>query len=111
MSLYKSFDRLGNRCRKPPATIDAVAIDPHAAIEWLDEAKFGDPDGWSNVRCIQATALARESLDEATTILEASTSANTRAYGYVGLVDALPGLARERRRAFLERRPPKFRGR
>ncbi len=84
----------GDDSAKYRLLVDAAAIDPHAAIEWLDEAKFGNPDDWSNVRSILATALARESLDEATTILEASTNANTRAYGYIGLGDALPSPAR-----------------
>jgi hypothetical protein len=80
----------------------AAEIDPQATIGWLDEVKFADPLYGDEVRGNLAKSLARESLDEATTLLEASTSANARAYGYAGLVDTVPNLTRERRRAFLD---------
>jgi protocatechuate 3,4-dioxygenase beta subunit len=81
---------------------DAAAIDPHSTIEWLDGAKFGDADFADEVRSALAEAIADESLDEATAIIEAATSANTRAYGYVSLIDVTPNLAPERKRAFLD---------
>ncbi len=78
---------------------DAAAIDPHSTMEWLDEAKFGDPDSVDEIRSLLAEAMASESLDDATAIIEAATSANARAYGYVRLVDVIPNLAPERKRA------------
>ena len=65
-------------------------------MEWLDEAKFGDPDSVDEIRSLLAEAMASESLDDATAIIEAATSANARAYGYVRLVDVIPNLAPER---------------
>src|SRR5262249_14522657 len=71
---------------------DAAEIDPQRTIEWLDEARFGDPALADEVRGRLATALAPESLDDAAAIIEACTSPNVRAYGYVGLIDMVPGL-------------------
>ncbi len=81
--------------------VDASAIDPHATIEWLDEAKFGDPELVDMARLDLAAELARESLDESTTIIEASGSANWRARGYLVLFDEAPNLTAERKRALL----------
>ncbi len=77
--------------------VDASAIDPHATIEWLDGARFNDPDYVDLVRLNLAAELARESLDEATTILEACNSAHWRARGYVVLLDEAPNLTAERK--------------
>ena len=50
---------------------NAATIDAHSTIEWLDEAKFGDPDYADEVRSLLAAAIAGESLDEATALIEA----------------------------------------
>ena len=82
--------------------IDTGDVDPLAAIEWLEIAKFNNPNYANDARQLLAVALSRESIDEATVILEASTSADTRAFGYVWLVEVAPNLIANRKCAFLD---------
>jgi protocatechuate 3,4-dioxygenase beta subunit len=92
----------GDDVAKYRVLVDAAEMDPHATIEWLDEAKFGDPDYGGYVRQVLATALAGESPDEATAVVEACPSPGAKAAGYLALVDAAPSGAPERRRALLD---------
>ncbi len=81
---------------------DAADVDPASTIEWLDEAKFGDPESVDMLRLNLAAVVAHESLDEGMAILEASRSAYWRATGYVAILDETPGLAADRKRALLD---------
>ena len=81
--------------------IDAAEADPQAAIEWLDEVKFGGAVYRDWPQIVLASALARENLDDATAVLEAG-SPYSRAYGYTELVETVPTLAADRKRPLLE---------
>ncbi len=80
---------------------DAAEIDPHATLEWLEEVKFGDPEYLIYLRQTLAAAMARESVDDAAAVLEASSSGTAKFSGYVSLAET-PNLPAARQRAFLD---------
>ncbi|MHB1557921.1 MAG: carboxypeptidase regulatory-like domain-containing protein [Isosphaeraceae bacterium] len=80
---------------------DAADIDPHATLEWLEEVKFGDAEYVTFLRQVLAAAMARESVDDAAAVLEASSSGMVKFNGYVALAET-PNLPAARQRAFLD---------
>jgi hypothetical protein len=66
---------------------NTLDIDPTAMLEQLDSFKFADADYLKFLRVNLAGALARENLDEATAMLEASDAADVRARGYLEICD------------------------
>jgi len=67
--------------------LDAAAVDPFAVLERIETVKFNDPDYLKALRANLVEALAHESLDEATALIEATADADSRARSYVGICD------------------------
>ena len=65
----------------------AIDVDPWSVVEWLGTAKFDDSEYRELLRFGLVSALARESLDEATALIEAGTDATLRARGYAELCE------------------------
>jgi protocatechuate 3,4-dioxygenase beta subunit len=80
---------------------DAAAIDPLAMLERLESLRFAIADLRKVAQVNLAEALAREHLDEATALLEASDAADARALGYLSLCDVRRDLPPARRRELL----------
>ncbi len=78
---------------------DAADVDPSAVLEWLGTVKFNDADYLSAVKFNLVRALARDSLDEAMALIEASTDVTLRAQGYAEICkvrrDLDPGRVKE----------------
>ncbi len=66
---------------------NAVEVDPSAVLEWVGTVKFDDADYLSAIRLELVEALARDSLDEATALIEASTDVTLRARAYAGICE------------------------
>ncbi len=81
--------------------VDAAAIDPFAALERIDTVKFTDADYLKAARGNLVEALASESLDDATALIEASPDADSRAQSYVRICDARCDLGPDRTRDLL----------
>ncbi|HZW31549.1 MAG TPA: hypothetical protein VFF52_12630 [Isosphaeraceae bacterium] len=80
---------------------DAAAIDPLGMLDRLESIQFADADLRKLARVILAESLARDNLDEATALLEASDAADVRALGYLGLCDVRRDLPPARVRELL----------
>ncbi|MGP0063617.1 MAG: carboxypeptidase regulatory-like domain-containing protein [Isosphaeraceae bacterium] len=80
---------------------DAADIDPLAMLERLESLKLANADYLKLLRVNLAGSLARENLDEATAMLEASDSADVRAGGYLGICDARRDLRPDQARELL----------
>ncbi len=89
----------GNDDDKYRFLLNMVEVDPSAVLEWVGTVKFNDVDYLSPIRLKLVEALARDSLDEATALLEASTDVTLRAQGYAGICevrrDLDPGRVKE----------------
>ena len=81
---------------------DAVQIDPAAVLERFETIKFTDPDYLNLARVQLVEALAKDSLDEALAQAEVSTSADTRAWCYLGICDVRPDLEKTRVRELID---------
>jgi protocatechuate 3,4-dioxygenase beta subunit len=80
---------------------DTAAIDPFAALERLSTVKFSEPDYADFLRVTVLGAVARQSLDEATALLESTPDARARAIGYVGICESVRDLAPDRARELI----------
>ncbi len=90
--------------------VDAAEIDPLAAIEWLRSIQFADADNLKYARAVLAEALSRENLDDATDLLEASDTADARAWGYAGICELRRDLPPARLRELLAQASVNARG-
>ncbi|MFI5459602.1 MAG: hypothetical protein ACHRXM_29610 [Isosphaerales bacterium] len=77
----------GNDDDKFRFLLDAIDVDPRAVLEWMGTVKFNDADYLSPIRLKSIVAQARDSLDEATAVIEASTDATLRAQGYAEICE------------------------
>ncbi len=59
-----------------------IDVDRSATLEWLGTVKFNDPEYLRTIRLQLVRSLARDSLDEATALVEASNDLALRAVGY-----------------------------
>ena len=66
---------------------DAASIDPLGMLDRLRSIKFADADLHNLARVALVESLARDNLDEAMALLEASDAADVRALGYLSLCD------------------------
>jgi len=92
----------GSDAQKYSLVADAVQIDPAAVLERFETIKFTDPDYLNLARVQLVNALATDNLDEALAQAEVSTSADTRAYCYLGICDVRPDLEKTRVREFVD---------
>ena len=92
----QKVSRQGNDADKYRCLTNAATIDPLAVLESLDTFKFSDADYENFTRVFLAETLARENLDEAMALIEASANAHTRAQGYVGICDVSRDLTSDR---------------
>ena len=76
--------------------LSAIDVDPSAVLEWLGAVKFVDASYLDPIRLKLVGALARDHLDEATALIEASTDATLRAQGYAEICDVRRDLERGR---------------
>ncbi len=76
--------------------LSAIDVDPSAVLEWLGTVKFNDGGYMSSIKFRLVGALARNHLDEATALIEASTDATLRAQGYAEICEVRRDLARGR---------------
>ena len=65
----------------------AIDVDRSAVLEWLEAVKFNDPGYISTIRLLLVRSLAREHLDEATALVEASADVALRALGYAAICE------------------------
>ena len=101
----QSPGRHGNDDEKYRLSGDAAAIDPHATIEWLDEAKFADPD---YVGLVRHTWRRHSPARASTKPRPSSRPAIPRTRGPAGIsgsVDVAPNLHRGRRQRSSSTRP------
>ena len=73
--------------------LNAIEVDRSAVLEWVGTVKLNDADYLSFVKLKLVEALARDSLDEATALIETISDATIRASGLCG---NLRGPARPR---------------
>ena len=67
--------------------LSAIEVDRSAVLEWVGTVKFNDADYLSPVKLKLVEALAHDSLDEATALIETSTDATLRAQGYAEICE------------------------
>jgi protocatechuate 3,4-dioxygenase beta subunit len=79
-----------------------AAIEPADALERLEAAKLADPDVATSIRITAAEALAGENLDEGLAVVEALSTPDNRAHGYLTIGRALPDLEPGRARTLLD---------
>ena len=58
--------------------LNAIEVDRSAVLEWVGTVKFNDADYLSSIKLKLVEALARDSLDEATALIETSSDATIR---------------------------------
>ena len=97
----ETFLQCGTELEKLPPLQDTAEIDPLDMLERLESFKFVNPDYLTVARVNLAEALSRENLDEATDLLEASGTADIRAWGYVGICELRRDLPPARLRELL----------
>jgi protocatechuate 3,4-dioxygenase beta subunit len=89
---------------------DVIDVDPLGMLERLDSLKFSEADYLRILRVELAQSLARENLDEATALLEASDSAEVRAQGYAAICTLPRDLPPDRLREILAQAAVNARG-
>ena len=67
--------------------LNAIEVDRSAVLEWVGTVKFNDADYLNPVKLKLVEALASDSLDEATALIETSTDATLRAQGYATICE------------------------
>ncbi len=97
----ETFLQCGTELEKLRLLQDTAEIDPLDMLERLESFKFVNPDYLTVARVNLAEALSRENLDEATDLLEASGTADIRAWGYVGICELRRDLPPARLRELL----------